>query len=196
MMYARTGLGQLGDAQRAALIETGVATGLQTAAMIDPEPISKAVLFAASMLVGLVGRLFHGCGQTCVLATQVVDQIEPALKANLDAYLNGPRTIADQTAALNAFDYAWSQVVQACSSPQLGDAGKRCISERGPGGRPSWGKNWFELYRDPIAHDVAKAPATIAAAAESVLSNPDLVLNSAYYTWLVPVGLLVAGALA
>lgn len=196
MMYARTNpRGGLGDAQRAAIIESGISTGLMTAGMLSPEPISKAVLLAAAGLTSLVGRLFRGCGASCIAATQVVDQVEPALKQNVLGYLEGPRTMADQRHALAAFDYAWSEVVRACSNPALGDAGRRCISERDRGGRPSWGANWFELYRDPIANDTPTDTGTFSGAAGALIDNPDLALTPEYSSVLLPLGLLAAGLL-
>lgn len=94
-------------------------------------------------------------------ATNIVDQIEVQLKANLDGYLNGPRTVESQLQALANFDAGWDAVVQNCSNPELGSAGQRCISERQQGGIAPWcttpdkrGCDWFTRYRDPIANDV------------------------------------------
>jgi hypothetical protein len=82
-------------------------------------------------------------------ASRIADDAEQQLQANVRAYLGGPRTAESQAAALANFDYAWSQLVAIWQ--QLGEPGERAIRERGRDGRPAWGPNWFELYRDPIA---------------------------------------------
>lgn len=86
-----------------------------------------------------------------IAATQRVEELQRQLEANRDGYLSGPRTRSSQTAALQNFDYAWDllQSSDGCGDPALGDAGKRCISERAPGGK----YDWRPSLRDPIAND-------------------------------------------
>lgn len=124
-------------------------------------PIAGGVVALAggiAELVGAVAGLFSGCGQTCVLATKIVDQAEPYFQQNVSLYLNNPgRTVCDQQLHLATFDQMWAQIVQGCSNPSLGTAGQRCISDRASGCK--WQKNgacwnWFIGYRDPIANDV------------------------------------------
>ena len=73
--------------------------------------------------------------------------------------------------AIANFDMLWNwlQQPQQCGNPALGDAGKRCITDRQSGACtwhqaantvPPWGTppagacwNWFNGYRDPIAND-------------------------------------------
>ncbi|HZT36632.1 MAG TPA: hypothetical protein VFA28_01950 [Bryobacteraceae bacterium] len=166
---------QLGDAQTHQMIATGISAGigataaLYTALAADPEPITKALLGIAAGMVALFHNAFSGCGQTCIAATHIVDQIEPYLRQNRDLYLSQPiRTPEMQQKALALFDAAWQDVVSGCSDPALGDAGRRCISERQRGGSAPWcptgtGCDWFTLYRDPIAQDVPNAPANPVA---------------------------------
>jgi hypothetical protein len=109
-----------------------------------------------------------GCGQTCIITANDANKIEPYLQANLKGYFDGPRTVASQQAALANFDYFWSYLQQACGNPQLGNAGKRCITDRQAGAcvwrqtvssdipgavQPGECWNWFSGYRDPIAND-------------------------------------------
>lgn len=111
----------------------------------------------------LIANMFHGCGQTCVIATQDVNKFEAQVfKPNLQAYQSSPvHTKSLQSAALNNFDTAAKALYQACSDPSLGAAGQRCISERlVRGGTAPWcplpnhtGCDWYALYRDPIAND-------------------------------------------
>lgn len=147
-MYSYPSYG-LGDAQTHQIITSSITTGLTTAAIVDPEPFSKAALAIAAGISSLVGKFFGGCGQTCVAATSIVDQIEPYLRQNKDLYLGGPRTLDSQQTALAVFDSTWQSVLAGCGNADLGDAGKRCISDRQRGGK--W--DWFSYYRDPIAND-------------------------------------------
>lgn len=110
---------QLGDAQTHQLIASGISAGigataaLYTAFAADPEPITKALLGIAAGMVALFHNAFSGCGETCVRATQIVDQIEPYLKQNRDWYLSQPvRTPEMQQKALALFDAAPERRVQ------------------------------------------------------------------------------------
>jgi hypothetical protein len=96
-------------------------------------------------------------------ATAIVNDLEPLLQQNLEAYLASPRTTADQAAALANFDAAWQQLVssQYLGNPDLGEPGNRAIADRSRGGQ--W--DWFSYYRDPIANDPA-AGSTVTAVAQ------------------------------
>ena len=130
-------------------------------------------------------------------ATQIVDQIEPKLKENLDAYFSGPRTRESQAQALHNFDAAWEAMRQACANSQLRDAGRRCISDRDRGAcvwkarcsrridgvcadydldpaGECW--NWFVGYRDPIEKDpmpamLAQGRSALPGVADSLASG-------------------------
>ncbi len=142
--------------------------------------IGAAVAGAIALATALY-KEFQGCGQTCIVASQIADKIEPVLRANVQNYLEAPVHYASlQAAALNNFDFAWAALVKACSNPQLQDAGQRCTQDRqqgachyhtSPGGWANgtytppgqngsgpdcW--NWFVGYRDPIAHDPTVVP--------------------------------------
>ena len=127
-------------------------------------PIAGPFIAAAAALTGIIASFFQGCGNTCVEATQIVNQIEPYLQQNLANYqaLPIPRTQAEQQAAEAVFNNAWSQVLAACGNPALGTAGQNCISQRAAGGSiPNHpGVNWFTLYYNPIANDPNVAPNT------------------------------------
>jgi hypothetical protein len=143
-------------------------------------PIGAAVAGALALGMALY-KEFQGCGQTCVVASQVADKVEPLLRQNLDNYINAPVHYASmQAAALNNFDFAWAALSKACSNAQLQEAGQRCIADRQPGachyrtspggwsgstytapgqdgsGSTCW--NWFVGYRSPIADDPTVVP--------------------------------------
>jgi hypothetical protein len=83
-----------------------------------------------------------------VTATQYVDDLEPMLAANRDAYLSGPHTVQRQQAALQYFDQNWSWLKSssACGSKLLKQAGQSCINGRSRSG--PW--SWERYHRDPI----------------------------------------------
>lgn len=112
-------------------------------------------------------------------ASRIADEAEQQLRANVEAYFSGPRTPESRAAALANFDYAWSELVAMWE--QLGEPGRRAIAERGSGGRPAWGLNWFELYRDPIALDTGPAQSAVLAmpAAQGNALHPALLLGGA-----------------
>lgn len=144
------------------------------------------VAIAGLTAVGIaIANQFKGCGQTCIDASNIVNQVEPLLNQNLQHYLSSPVHYASlQTAALNNFDTAWAAVEQACGQVG-GQGGAGCISGRqqgacdyktsqavwtqaadgswsfGGGGANGSGNtcwNWFVGYRDPIANDPSVVP--------------------------------------
>jgi hypothetical protein len=129
----------------------GIGAGLKIAALVDPEPVSKAILSIAALLGPLLGGLFGTSveGQQKIATTQIVNDIEPLLKQNVAAYLDNP-TVANQQAALSNFDSTWASMVQSCGQAQFAQAGQNCILDRQRGGR--W--DWFSYYRDPISQSV------------------------------------------
>ena len=197
------GLGALGSAQSTGLIESIASTGaLTTVSILHSLSIG---LFASGPVTAVIGGLiavgtliatmFHGCGQTCIAATQDANKAADILTQNLNAYMSAPVHYKSiQTAALNNVDTIFTALRQACSDPALGAAGQRCISERlVRGGTAPWcpnpghtGCDWFAEFRDPIANDPKVVPdpapvaasasdgsgAAVSAAASTALSSP------------------------
>ena len=97
--------------------------------------------------------LWFSMWYSSVTVTDYVDQLEPMLQANRDAYIGGPHTSARYVAAIQYFNqqWAWLKSPSACGSKLLGNAGQRCISDRSRSG--PW--SWERYYLDPI---VAAAP--------------------------------------
>ena len=151
--------------------------GLLISAAVVGGPVGAIIAGAAAAVIALTSlftNLFSGCGQTCIQATHVVDTVEAQylkpLRAQWDALPPSSKTQSVQKAYLQVFDYAWSMVLQGCGDPALGDAGRRCISERQAGGTvPGTGGNWFIWYRDPIANDPNVIPDPPGAAVGSSL---------------------------
>lgn len=171
------GLGAAGTIGSTVAQTTG--QGLLTAAPFTG-PAAPFVALAGAITL-MVSKLFGGCGQACVLASNDANAIEQKLQQNLTLYLSQPtRTASMQAAALQNFDAIWNALVQACG--QIGGgAGGNCISDRKQGAckwqasAGGWGSdgayhpagaagsgstcwNWFVGYRDPIANDPHVAP--------------------------------------
>lgn len=191
--YGTYGMHGLGDATDAAVAQKvgavagtvvpvipGVASsvasivGVTAAAAI---PIIGAAI--AGITIGIAVLLNSGCGQTCIITSNWANQAEALIRQNLTAYfsLAKPRAQSAQAIALANFDAIWNKLVAECSSPQVGNAGVHCISDRQAGacvwkqtatysadimaaGEPQIGQcwNWFSGYRDPIANDPNVVP--------------------------------------
>ena len=144
---------QIGSSAASAAIP--VLTTAATAAWAVP------VVGAAAAAALIAWAAFKRRAAQKAQSSQIADEVEKHLQANLAAYMNGPRRRADRAAALAMFDDAWDFMAspRGCGSPDLGRAGKACISERERGGTAPWcptgtGCDWFILYRDPIAQDI------------------------------------------
>ena len=147
---------QLGSTAQTAntLVSAGgtVATiGAQSGWWLSAAAVPVIGAAVAGVALGLQLLLNRKGPKQKVASTQIVDELEPLLKNNVEAYMSGPRTRSSQAAALQNFDDAWAYLVssEACGNTQLGNPGKACIADRGQGGK--W--DWFTRYRGPIAQD-------------------------------------------
>lgn len=193
-----TGLGDQQSAQQTVAIgSAGAASAVAVASAAGLIPVA-AVPFIGPAIAGItlaIAALVRnsGCGQTCVVTSQWANQAATQLDQNIWAYFQtpAPRPLSLQTLALQNFDTIWAQLVKTCSQAGLGNAGKRCISDRQSGACtwkqtadkvPPWGTpaagecwNWFNGYRDPIANDTNVVPdsllQTASNTAESVAST-------------------------
>jgi len=149
-------------------------------------PIGLAVAGVTIALIALFSRKKPGQKRA---TTAIVNDVEPHLKANLQGYLNGPRTTASQQQALANFDAGWQYVVQNCETPQMGDPGKWCVEDRQPGGK--W--DWFALYRDPIANDATVSEGSgIPSPAEVFAGVPQVFSSIPSGAWLAAAAVTVA----
>lgn len=105
----------------AALLATGVGA-----------PIAGLVAALGNVLGPLISR-FSGCGQTCVIATQDVNQVGSAMTQAFNIYMSAPVHYQSvQAAFLQYFDQLMAALQQACGNPQLGAAGQACLSDNSP----------------------------------------------------------------
>jgi hypothetical protein len=151
------------------------------------------------LIVEFLGQMGvgSGCGQTCVLSTQYANQAENLLRQNLAAYeaLTSPRPLSAQKAALANFDTIWADLTQQCSNPSLGDAGRRCISDRQRGSMAYGGWTWFSGYRDPIANDPNVYDDSVSAVVNSAGQSISSALASTGLSTSALIGLAAAAAL-
>jgi len=147
----------------------------------------------SALAVGIVAWLNRKGPKQKIAATQVVEEAAALMEKNRDAYLASARTAADQQVALQNFDALWARIVEQCSS--LGEPGKRCISERQPGGK--W--DYAAYYRTPISSDtptssgnpIDTVTAGITGALQSFVGGPTTTSG----TNIGPLVLLSIGAL-
>lgn len=201
------GMGDISSQQINAIASTGASTtvGILTALGTIGGPVGAAI--GGLIAVGsLIANMFHGCGQTCVAATQDANKAAQLLQQNLDNYMNAPVHYESlQQAALNNVDTLFNALRQACSDPSLGAAGQRCISERlVRGGTAPWcpnpgntGCDWYVQYRDPIANDPKVVPdPTAAASVSNAVSNAVSSVTGGTFDiskFLLPGGLVLGG---
>lgn len=167
-----------GSTEQLVMSSPSLVGGVATAAVSGASWAAVAVPVIGAAVVGVtifLANMFRR-GKQKEAATSIVNEIEPQLVTNRDGYLSGPRTRSSQAQALANFDAAWQAVIQACSNPQLGSAGERCISDRDRNacvwkeGGQCW--NWFIGYRDPIANDPQVRPDPVQTATGSWV-DPD-----------------------
>lgn len=170
-------------------------------------PAAPFVALGGAMLELLASfGVGSGCGQSCTMSSQYANQAGDKLSQNRDMYLALPlpRPRSAQVAALANFDTVWAWLVQQCSNPQLGDAGRRCITDRQAGAckwRDSSGNcfNWFNSMRDPIANDKNVYDDSVQASVQaSVGSDLSALIPSgaSVSSLILPLGILALLGLA
>ncbi len=144
---------QLGSAQQA---QQAVSIGGSAVTSVLPivTHVAWAVPVVGAAIAGVaiaLSLIFNGKGpQQKTAATKIwEEQVLPLLKQNLANFQSAPQTAVNQQAALKNFDdaWAWLKSEQGCGNPELGDPGRRCVSERDRGGI----YDCFTAFRDPIA---------------------------------------------
>ena len=182
---------RLGELTKSQTTQSIGVTAVQVAPLTGP---AAPFVAAAGAIMAFVANFTQGCGNTCVAATRIVNELEPYLKKNVADYqaISSPRPSSVQQAALAVFDQVWNTVVTQCSNGSLGDAGARCISDRQRGGK--W--DWFAYYRDPIANDsnvISDAVGANLYSPNQVLQNVTNVVSGSKLG--VGIGLAVIGLL-
>jgi hypothetical protein len=190
------GLGATSPLPVSTMAEDSAATALTAAAAI-PSPATPFLLAAAGIakLLATLG-VGSGCGQTCIQATNVVNQAEPALLANIQQYENGEITQEQAQATYSAI----MQGLQVSCSAIPGQAGQDCWTDRQAGsckwkqttdspllgypGEPQPGDcwDWVSGYGTPLTLPplVATSPAasSVGSAISTVSSDASAIASS------------------
>lgn len=184
----------LGDGQGIPVFQPAVTTAISAGGSVAAAGLFSSAGFAMSSLaVPLIGAAIAGVTLAIglwlnrlgpkqkVATTKIVNEAEPLLKQNLDAWNASSKTPEEQAQAIANFQNIWSAVVQACSVDQYGSPGHACIEDRMPqgqqiqaGGNTYTGNgkwNWFGYYLDPIQNDPNVRSASIGSSASSLLSS-------------------------
>jgi hypothetical protein len=172
---------QLGDANQtaASVVNAG---GAVTATAITTAATSGAIATStAALAIPIVGAVVAGVAIWLSIisrknaqksaSTGVMYQIQEQAEKNLKGYLEGPRTASSQKVALQNIDglIALLKSPQGCGNPELGDAGRRCWTERATQEGPY---SWYPAFRDPIANDTPNPdpPGVLDSAADTLTS--------------------------
>lgn len=207
-MYSRAGLGSASQVVNIAgstggtvfttAANAGVIGGIEAGSLAVPI-IGAAIAGVTALVSYFVSRNAQYHAQEAA-TTKIVNDAEVLMKQNLAAWQSSAKTQSEQLACEQNFETIWSEVVKACSNPQYGDPGGRCISDRQegachytaagatPGAPPDCG-NWFVWYLDPIRNDPNVAPDPTGL--ESMLSSAPAISPG-----LIFAGLLAALAVA
>lgn len=131
-------------------------------------PIGLAVaggVVAIQALSGKISHLISGCGSSCTQATSIVNEADTYVQQIASAYWQTPiRPKVFQQWTLDQIEGIFQQIRNLCDPGKLGDAGRRCISERlVRGGSAPWcptgtGCDWYTVTYDPIANDAGVTP--------------------------------------
>jgi hypothetical protein len=127
---------------------------------MDPTLISSGVAAATNAIESWINTArLHGDQR--IATTEIVNRLEILLRNNRDAFLNGPRTAADQQAALATFDSGmdWLASPSGCGNIAYSRAGLNCVNERQRGAK----FDWYAWYRDPIANAEVSGPGLVVS---------------------------------
>jgi hypothetical protein len=186
------GLGDVSSQQIGAIASTGAITTVSilhalSIGLFASGPVT-AVIGGLIAVGALIAGMFHGCGQTCIAATQDANKIGALLNQNSQTYFNAPVHYKSlQQAALNNVMTLINALQQSCGDPSLGAAGKRCISERlVRGGTAPWcpnpghtGCDYYATFYDPIANDPKVVPDPVPAGSAASSGTAVQALESA-----------------
>ena len=212
--------GEISSTAGAGASIAGSTAGLLTAAgLIQGVPVAGQIVGAALAITAVIASMFKGCGSSCILTTQEVNQVEPYMQQNLAQYLAAPVSAATQQEAIANYNQLWQGVVAYCSQPSMSKAGQNCISDRqagscayktSPGGwqqtNGTWNYvypgangsgstcwNWAVGYLNPIQNDprVALAPNPVSSVASGITS----LLGGGGSSLLLPAAVIGGGLL-
>lgn len=168
--------------------------------VVAPALVNAGIFAAASTAIPVIGAavagitlavsyLAQGCGATCTMTSNFVNQVEPYMKQNVEAWQSSGKSCAEKQQCISNFEILWQKVEDYCNNSQFGDAGKRCISDRSRGGK--W--DWFSYYLDPIQNDTCSDLKVVNGILDPVTTA--LASTGIDSTSLLAIGALVLGGM-
>lgn len=155
---------------------------------------------AVAGLTFAIMQFTQGC-QSCIVTSNQANKIEQLMQQNLAAWNSSNKTCAEKVQCVANFDALWGALVQFCSNPQFGGAGKNCIGDRQQGAchygtAPNcW--NWFVGYRDPIANTACTDVTAVNNIASPIVEDLSQIVSSLPggldWTTILALGLFVVG---
>ena len=174
----------------------GIAASTASTALSTPA-IAAGLGLSASTAAWIAGPIIGGIAMATIMymnrkgpkqkvaTTAIVNDIEPILAQNRDAFLNGDRSAEHKEFALKVFEQNWNTVLANCNDSSMGKPGQACIKDRQRGGQ--W--DWFKLYYDPIVQ-------TEVIEQQSILNPSNLFGSSGGINPWVAIGLIGIAYLA
>ncbi len=186
MIVTPRGMGSEGSNVGAAVGTTIMASAPLAGPAAPVVVVVGALVALGSTIAGAI-HVGEGCGPTCVQATELVNQIEPVMLANVKAY---QANNYDQATGLNNYNQLWTTVLQGCGAIP-GAAGANCVSDRQAGAckwKDANGEcwNWDIGYKQPLL--VSNGVENVGGSSvTSLFSDPMLLVGAG----LLLVGLMV-----
>jgi len=135
-----------------AIVSSGIASGFALSTLAIP--IVGAAI--AGVTFAILAFLNRKRPKQKTATTQIANETEQHMVANLRAWEASEKTVADQEQALLNFDQLWGAMVAEVSQEAYGPPGEWTVTDRARepiSGDKLPGVDWFQLYRDPIAYD-------------------------------------------
>lgn len=191
----------------AGAIATGVAVSSATTAAVASGTAASILGMSVAVAVPVIGaaiagitfailQFTQGC-QSCVVTSNQANKIEELMKQNLSAWQASNKTCAERQQCISNFNALWQVLVDFCSNPQFGGAGKNCIGDRQEGAchfknvDGCW--NWFIGYRDSIANDSCSDALVVNNLGSPVLSEISNQISNFDIPTMLGIGLLIVG---
>ena len=112
-------------------------------------PIIGGAIAAVTAIIGIFmsnAAKYHAQESA---TTKVADTTSTLMKQNLDSWNASEKTVSEQQQCISNWTVLWNNLVTQCGQSSMADPGKRCVSERAPGGIYDMTASWL----DPIRND-------------------------------------------
>lgn len=186
MSVAQQGI-SVGATSAGSIITTGLAAHSFALSTLTIPIIGAAI---AGVTFAITAFLNRKRPKQKVATTQIANETEQHMLANLRAWESSEKTLLDQQQALQNFDDLWGAMVAEVSQEAYGPPGEWAVTDRARepiSGDHLPGVDWFQLYRDPIELD----PNVQSGALENL--GVSLGVGTGFGTYLIAGGLAILG---